>query len=90
MPPTLPFVSPIKPRNPWPQPTRRRPIGPADIVVFDGDNVRVCHVETANGPLCDGPQPLSLCYDPGRGRANRLVDGVRVSQVGGVVMLRVE
>lgn len=90
MPPTLPFVSRIKPRNPWPHPTRRRPIGPADIVVFDGHDVRVCHVETAHGPLTDGPQPLSLCYDAGRGRANRLVDGVRVSQVGGVVMLRVE
>jgi hypothetical protein len=65
-------------------------VGPADILLVNGDSVRVCRIETANGPLMDGPMPLTLCHDKAAGEPARLVDGVRVTHVGGVVMLRVE
>ena len=55
-----------------------------------GDSVRVCRVETANGPLLDGPLPLALCRDNAGDEPAGLVDGLRVTQVGSVLMLRVE
>ncbi len=66
------------------------PIGPGDIVIVNSDNVRVCRVETANGPLFDGPLPLLLCRNNAGDQAAGLVDGLRVTEVGGVLMLRVE
>jgi len=66
------------------------PIGLSDIVIVSDDSVRVCRVETANGPLFDGPVPLSLCLDGASSEAHGLVDGLRVTQVGSVLMLRVE
>lgn len=66
------------------------PIGPGDIVIVNGDSVRVCRLETANGPLLDGPLPLALCRDNAGDEPAGLVDGLRVTEVGGVLMLRVE
>lgn len=86
-----PFVLPNK-RASDARPTTRAhgAIGPGDIVFINGDSVRVCRVETANGPLFDGPLPLSLCRDNSGDEAAGLVDGLRVTEVGGVLMLRVE
>jgi len=64
-------------------------IGLSDIVFGSGDSVRVCRVETAGDTLLDAPLPLSLCHDT-VGDAAGLVEGVQVTQVGGVLMLRVE
>ncbi len=84
-----PFVLPMRRPD-----THHRPaagdIGPADIVIVNGDSVRVCRVETAIGPLLDGPTPLTLCRDTTAGEAAGLVEGLRVTQVGEVLMLRVE
>jgi len=86
----LPFVSRIKPRSAQRRLAHSAPIGPADIVIVGDDGVRVCHIETSCGPLVDGPVPLSLCYDAGRDTIDPPVNGLNVTQVGGVVMLRVE
>ena len=64
-------------------------IGLSDIVFVSGDSVRVCRVETAGDTLLDVPLPLSLCHDT-VGDAAGLVEGVQVTQVGGVLLLRVE
>ena len=84
-----PFVLPAK-RPSDAHPAAARALGPADIVIVNGDSVRVCRVETANGPLFDGPLPLSFCRDNAGDEVGGLVDGLRVTQVGGVLMLRVE
>jgi len=86
----LPFVSRIKPRSAQRRLAHSAPIGPADIVIVGDDGVRICHIETSCGPLVDGPVPLSLCYDAGRDTIDPPVNGLNVTQVGGVVMLRVE
>ncbi|MBX7250457.1 MAG: hypothetical protein K1X50_00645 [Candidatus Promineofilum sp.] len=85
----LPFVSRVRPRVAQRRPAGT-PIGPADIVIVGDDGMRVCHIETSCGPLVDGPAPLSFCYDAGRDKTNQPVNGLNVTQVGGVVMLRVE
>ena len=84
-----PFVLPAK-RPSDAHPATAHAIGPADIVIVSGDAVHVCRVETANGPLLDGPLPLALCRDNAGDEPAGLVDGLRVTQVGGVLMLRVE
>ncbi len=86
----LPFVSRVKPRSAQRRPTHSAPIGPADIVIIGDDGMRVCHIETSCGPLVDGPAPLSLCYDAGRDTIAPPVNGLNVTQAGGLVMLRVE
>ena len=86
---TRPFVLPAK-RPSDAHPAVARAIGPADIVIVSGDAVHVCRVETANGPLLDGPLPLALCRDNAGDEPAGLVDGLRVTQVGSVLMLRVE
>ena len=86
---TRPFVLPAR-RPTDARPAATRAIGPADIVIVNGDSVHVCRVETANGPLLDGPLPLALCHDNAGDEPAGLVDGLRVTQVGSVLMLRVE
>lgn len=86
----LPFVSRVKPRSAQRRAAAGEPIGPADIVIAGDDGMRVCHIETSCGPLADGPAPLSLCYDAGRATIAPPVNGLNVTQAGGLVMLRVE
>jgi hypothetical protein len=66
-----------------------RAIGPADIVIVNGDSVRVCRVDAASRALSDGPAPVSLCRDSA-GDVTAPADGLNVTRVGGVLMLRVE
>lgn len=86
---TRPFVLPAR-RPTDARPATARAIGSADIVIVNGDSLRVCRLETANGPLLDGPLPLTLCRDSAGDEPAGLVDGLRVTEVGGVLMLRVE
>ena len=64
-------------------------IGLSDIGFGSGDSVLVWRGETAGDTLLDAHLPLSLCHDT-VGDAAGLVEGVQVTQVGGVLMLRVE
>lgn len=85
----LPFASHVRQPAAW-QATAAGALGPDDILIVNRHNVRVCHVDTATGSLGDGPVPLALCCDDRHERPVGLVDGLRVTQVGGVLMLRVE
>ncbi len=85
----LPFVSRVRPRVAQRRPAAGARHGPADIVIVGDDGMRVCHIETSCGPLTDGPVPLSLCYDAGD-KMGQPVNGLNVTQAGGLVMLRVE
>ncbi len=70
--------------------TPARVIGPSDIIIVNGDSVQVCRVDTPQRSLADGSAPLSLCRDTAAGEAPGQVDGLHVTRIGGVLMLRVE
>ncbi len=84
-----PFILPAK-RPSDARPTPVRPIGPADIVIVNGDSVRVCRMDTTSGPLLGGAGTLALCRDSAPHDATGPVDDLCVTRVGEVLMLRVE
>ena len=92
---TRPFVLPARrpsdarPAAPRANGPAGRAIGPADIVIVNGDSVQVCHMDVANAPLLGGVAALSLCHDSAPDDATRPVDDLCVTRVGEVLMLRV-
>jgi hypothetical protein len=85
-----PVVLPAKrPANARPA-SVARPIGPADIVIVNGDSVHVCRVDTTSDLLPDEAAPLSLCSDRVGGEALGVGFGLHVTRVGDMLMLRVE
>lgn len=86
----LPARRPSDARPPAASGPAGRTIGPADIVIVNGDSVRVCHMEAASGPLLGGVAALSLCRDSAPDDATRPADDLFVTRVGDVLMLRLE
>jgi hypothetical protein len=87
--PPRPFVLPAKRPSDARLLPAARTIGPADIVIVNGDSVHVCRVDPASGLLPDEAS-LSLCRDRIADEPTGMGAGLRVTRVGDVLMLRVE
>ncbi len=83
-----PFVLPAK-RPTDVRPSVARPIGPADIVVVNGDSVHVCRMDMASGLPRDGAS-LSLCRYRAADEATGPAADLCATRVGDVLMLWVE